>query len=119
VTEEILQAFSAAWAKGDVEALMTFMTDDCVYEASVGPEPGKTYIGREAVKQGFLEMLAHDNQGESHSGPLYIFGERGVAEWSYMFTEPGGNTMELRGCDIYEFNGEKIRRKNAFRKSFQ
>jgi len=36
------QQFSAAWAAGDLHALMSYMTDDCVYHASVGPEPGST-----------------------------------------------------------------------------
>jgi ketosteroid isomerase-like protein len=50
MTEERLREFAAAWARHDVETLMTFLTDDCVYEASVGPEPGRTYAGREAVR---------------------------------------------------------------------
>ncbi|WP_165423083.1 nuclear transport factor 2 family protein [Ktedonosporobacter rubrisoli] len=119
MTEERLQAFAEAWARHDVDMLMTFLTEDCIYEASVGPEPGKTYKGREAVRQGMLDMLAYDGQGESRGGPIDIFGEKGVAQWSYVWTEPDGRVIELRGCDIYEFRGDKISRKNAFRKAFQ
>ena len=119
MTEETLRAFSAAWARRDVEALMTFFTKDCVYEASVGPDPGATYVGQEAVRQGILAMLAHDEQGESRSGPLMIFGDRGVAEWSYVWTEADGRTIELHGCDLYEFRGNQIWRKNAFRKTWK
>lgn len=119
MTEERLQAFSAAWARGDVETLMTFFTEDCIYEASVGPEPGATYVGQDAVRQGILAMLAHDKHGESRSGPLEIFGDKGVAEWSYVWIEADGRTIELRGCDLYEFRGDQIRRKNAFRKAWK
>jgi hypothetical protein len=66
-----------------------------------------------------IDMLAHDAQGESHGGVIFIAGDRGVAEWSYVWTEPDGRVVELRGCDIYEFDGDKIRRKSAFRKAFQ
>ena len=38
VTTEILQAFADAWNRHDVDALMSFMTEDCVFEASAGPD---------------------------------------------------------------------------------
>jgi ketosteroid isomerase-like protein len=37
VTTEVLQAFADAWNRHDVDALMSFMTEDCVFEASAGP----------------------------------------------------------------------------------
>ena len=37
VTTELLQAFADAWNRHDVDALMSFMTEDCVFEASAGP----------------------------------------------------------------------------------
>jgi len=119
MTEERLQAFVAAWARHDVEALMTFLTEDCVYEASVGPEPGTTYVGREAVRQGFENMLARGAGGASRSGPLFICGNKGVMEWTFVWTARDGHVVEQRGCDIYEFDGDYIRRKNAFRKIWQ
>ena len=35
---QILQAFLDAWNDHDIEALMSLMTDDCVYDASAGPD---------------------------------------------------------------------------------
>ena len=34
VTTELLQAFADAWNRHDADALMSLMTDDCVFEAS-------------------------------------------------------------------------------------
>ena len=36
VTVELLQAFANAWNRHDVDDLMSFMTDDCVFESSAG-----------------------------------------------------------------------------------
>lgn len=36
VTTEVLQAFADAWNRHDVDALMSFMTEDCVFESSAG-----------------------------------------------------------------------------------
>ena len=59
LTVEDLEAFAAAWNRHDVDALMSFMTHDCVFEASAGPEVcGTRYEGREAVRQGFAQVWA-------------------------------------------------------------
>src|SRR5258706_15024026 len=51
VTIEVLQAFADAWNRHDVEALMSFMSDDCVFESSAGPDIcGTRYAGHEAVR---------------------------------------------------------------------
>jgi ketosteroid isomerase-like protein len=117
MTLERLEQFNTAWAQGDVATLMTFMTDDCIYQASVGPEPGETFRGHAAVEAGFRRMLAHDGDSESRGGRCAVLGDLGIAEWSYVKAEEG-RRVETRGCDIFEFEGDRIRRKDAFRKTF-
>ena len=117
MTVERLREFGAAWGRGDVDALMSYMTDDCVYSASVGPEPGKTYVGREAVRAGFEELLAFDAGGESREGEAWVHGDRGVAEWSYVHTGDDGATIETKGCDLFRFEGDLIAVKDAYRKT--
>ena len=59
VTVKFLNAFADAWNRHDVDALMAFMTDDCVFEASAGPDVcGTKYEGREHVRKGFAEVFA-------------------------------------------------------------
>ena len=59
VTTETLQAFADAWNRHDIDALMSFMTEDCVFDASAGPEVcGTRYAGRESVRAGFAEVWA-------------------------------------------------------------
>ena len=114
----LLKQFGEAWDAGDVARLMSMMTDDCVYCASVGPEPGTTYVGKAAVREGFLAMLAFDSGGVSRAGRVFIAGSVGVSEWSYQFHAGTGAAFEIRGCDIFEFRSGRISRKDAFRKSF-
>ena len=116
MTLERLQAFDNAWAEKDVDKLMNFVTDDCEYHASVGPEPGKRFIGKDEVRRGFQEMLDHDSGSDSLPGNLSVYGDRGVAEWSYASADQSGHTVITRGCDLFEFVGDRISLKNAFRK---
>ena len=52
-----LQAFADAWNRHDIDALMRFMADDCVFEASAGPDAcGTRYAGWVAVRGGFSQV---------------------------------------------------------------
>ncbi len=116
MTLERLQAFNNAWARKDIGSSLQFITDDCEYHASVGPEPGERFIGKDEVRRGFQAMLDHDAGSESLPGNLYVYGDRGVAEWSYKSIDESGRHTVVKGCDLFEFVGDKIRLKNAFRK---
>ena len=41
-------------------------------------------------------------------------GDRGVSEWTIRGTQATGKRIEVRGCDLFEFSGGKIRRKDSF-----
>ena len=116
MTVERLKAFDDTWAGKDFESLMQFMSDDCEFHASVGPEPGERFIGKDDVRRGFQAMLDHDSGSESLPGNVYVFGDRGVSEWSYASTDDSGRSTVVRGCDLSEFDGDIIKLKNAFRK---
>jgi hypothetical protein len=115
----VLDSFARAWSRGDIDTLMSLVTDDCVYSASVGPEPGETFVGREAVRGGFLALLAYDAAGKSCEGRTALLGDLALAEWSYELRDAAGHVTVLRGCDIIEFSGARIRRKDAFRKCYR
>ena len=52
VTVEFLEAFADAWNRHDVDDLMSFMTDDCVFESSGGNDTcGTRFEGQEAVRK--------------------------------------------------------------------
>ena len=110
----VIRVFDDAWNRADLDTLMSLITDDCVYSASVGPEPGTTYVGRDAVRRGFLEFLAFDSELEGRGGAIYLAdGDRVIAHWSYI-----DGAREIRGIDVFEFEGGLIKRKDAYRKVF-
>jgi hypothetical protein len=111
MTLERLAEFGDAWRRKDIDTLMSFMADDCEFRASVGPEPGATFVGRDEVRRGFELMLAYDEAAEGYGGTAFIQGDLGVSQWSLRY-----GTVEVRGCDIYEFAGDLIRVKDAYRK---
>ena len=59
ITPAFLDAFAAAWNRHDVDAILSMMTPDCVFEASHGPEvKGTVYVGQEEARRGIEEVFA-------------------------------------------------------------
>jgi len=118
VTTEVLQAFADAWNRHDVDALMSFMTDDCVFEASAGPDAcGTRYAGREAVRAGFAEVWATFPDAHWGNARHFVRGDRGVSEWTFKGTRTDGTRVEVNGCDLFTFRDGKIALKNSYRKN--
>ena len=50
VTVEMLAEFAAAWNRHDIDALMSFMSEDCVFETVGGPEQyGSRHAGLDSL----------------------------------------------------------------------
>ena len=118
VTVEDLQAFADAWNRHDVDALMTFMTDDCVFESSAGPDVcGTCYSGRDAVRIGFSEVWKTFPDAHWGKARHFVQGDRGVSEWTFTGTRIDGSRVEVHGCDLFTFRDGKIALKNSYRKN--
>jgi uncharacterized protein (TIGR02246 family) len=117
MTEERLHAALTAWNTGDADRVLEFWSDDCVYHASFGPElMGRTFAGRDAVREGIRQFFDRYPEGEFADTEVMVAGARGAAEWTFRATGEDGEPFEVRGCDLFEFDGDLIRVKNAFRK---
>jgi steroid delta-isomerase-like uncharacterized protein len=118
VTTEMLKAFAEAWNRHDVDALMSFMTHDCVFEASAGSDVcGTRYEGRESVRAGFAEVWATFPDARWGNARHFVCEERGVSEWTFTGTRADGTRVEVRGCDLFTFRDGKIFLKNSYRKN--
>lgn len=118
VTVAYLQAFADAWNAHDAEALMSFMTDDCVFEASAGPDVcGTSHVGREAVRAGFTDVWHNYPDAQWLSARHFVCGDHGVSEWTFTGTRADGARMEVNGCDVFTFRDGKIAVKNSYRKN--
>jgi steroid delta-isomerase-like uncharacterized protein len=118
VSEETLQAFADAWNRHDVDTLMSFMTEDCVFETSAGAEVwGTRYVGSESVRAGFAEVWATFPDAHWADARHVVAGDRGVSEWTFTGTRTDGTRIEVYGCDLFTFRDGKIARKNSYRKN--
>ena len=121
MTPELLMEFSEAWNTHDANLLMKYMAERCSYQVSFGPElEGRDFVGSEAVLAGFKAFFARFPDGKFVDAEIWVLdGDRGATVWTFTWTDEQGKKARVRGSDLFEFDGDKIRRKNAFRKLVQ
>ena len=120
VTEKIniLQAFAEAWNRHDIDAIMSFMTDDCVFDASAGAEVcGTRSEGSEAVRAAFMTVWSDFPDAQWENPRHLVCGDRGVSEWTFTGTRSDGSRFEVNGCDLFTFREGRIAVKNSYRKN--
>jgi steroid delta-isomerase-like uncharacterized protein len=116
--EKLLEDFADAWNRHDVDALMSMMTDDGVFEASAGnAADGEKYVGKAAVRAAYQSVF--DTYADARWGGArhVVSGNRGFSEWTFTGTMKNGSRVEVTGCDLFTFRDGKIAVKNSYRKN--
>lgn len=117
VTAVTLAAFGEAWNRHDIDALMSFMTEDCAFHAVAGPDLlGRSFVGRAAVRDGFQLAWQTFPDAAWQEAVHFVCGDRGVSECTFSGTKADGTRIEARMVDVFTFRGGKIAVKNAYRK---
>jgi steroid delta-isomerase-like uncharacterized protein len=118
VTEGFLQSFVDAFNAHDTTAIMSLMTDDCVFEASAGADfDGQKFTGQDQVRKAFQEVFETFPDANWGNPKHFISGNRGFSEWIFTGTKTDGTRVEVTGCDLFTFKSGKIAIKNSYRKN--
>ena len=118
ITESYLQSFADAFNAHDINAIMSFMTDDCVFEASAGGDVnGEKSTGQKQVGKAFAKVFETFPDAHWANARHFISGNRGFSEWIFTGTKSDGSKVEVTGCDLFTFKNGKIAVKNSYRKN--
>ncbi len=115
ITHHTLEAFLDAFNRHDLDAIMDYFAEECVFYMPRGSTPrGDTYRGKVQVRAGLakrFEGLPDVHYGEDKH---WVCGEFGVSEWILTGTTVKGKKIRVRGVDLLEFKNGKITRKDSF-----
>ena len=114
----LLDGFADAWNRHDLNALMSMMTDDCVFESSAGSQVnGHRSEGQAAVRNAYAAVFESFPDARWANARHFIAGNRGVSEWTFTGTQKDGTRVEVNGCDLLTFRDGRIAIKNSYRKN--
>jgi steroid delta-isomerase-like uncharacterized protein len=114
----LLDRFADAWNRHDLDALMSMMTEDCVFEASAGPDVnGRRSEGKPAVRAAYAAVFDAFPDAHWSDARHFIAGDRAVSQWTFTGTQKDGKRVEVSGCDLFTLRDGKIAVKNSYRKN--
>ena len=89
--QSLLQAFAEAWNRHDLDALMSMMTSDCVFQASGGNDvDGQRHEGHQAVRAAYATVFEQFPDAHWGGARHLVIGDRGVSEWTFTGTLKDG-----------------------------
>ncbi len=120
MTKKELQEYSDAWNEHDIDKIMEFMTEDCVFEPGGGPERyGIRYEGHDAVRARFMEVWTDIPDVRFENAIHFSQDNYGCSEWTMIGTYLNGAKIEVDGCDVFTFENGKIKSKRSYVKNRQ
>ncbi len=109
--KRLLEAFNLH----DLDSIMGFFADDAVLEMPRGPDPwGTRYVGKAQVSEGLSKRFAGLPDVHYGNDRHWVCDDRGCSEWTLTGTTTAGVKVEVRGCDLFEFQGGKIVKKDSY-----
>ena len=110
--QRVLDAFNAH----DVDAIMEHFAEDCVFDSPRGPDLwGRRFVGKAEVRRGLAARFEGIPDVRYDDGEHFACGPRGASEWTIRGTTVDGDLVEVRGCDLWTFDGDgRITRKDSF-----
>lgn len=104
----LVEAFGAAWADHDLERALSYLSDECVFDAT-GPAPdGTRHEGREQIRAAWKPIF-DDSSSKFEPEETFGAGDRVVQRWRYSWE--GGH---VRGVDLFKVTGDQIIEKLSY-----
>ena len=114
-TPQLMKEINAAFNSRDVDRIMSFFVDDATFLMARGPEAdGRRVYGKDAIRKVLADRFKVITDMRWDHIDQFIAGPRAVTVWMVTGTGADGEKLNYRGCDLYEFRGDKILNKDTY-----
>ena len=115
VTLDLMKQISAAFNARDVDRIVSFFDEDGTFYMARGPEPeGRRVHGKEAIRKVLADRFRVIPNMRWDNLEYVICRNRAVSVWMVRGTGSDGEELNYKGCDLYEFRGDKILNKDTY-----
>ena len=107
-TLRVVAAFNRAWGDHDLDAALSLVTEDCVFENTSPSPDGTVFRGREEIAGAWREIF--DNPGSLFEAEeTFAAGDRAVQRWRYSWGDG-----HVRGVDVVRVRDGKVAEKLSY-----
>ena len=113
---ETLRQVLDAFNRHDLDAIISYFAEDCVFDSPRGPDQrGTRFVGKSDVRRGLAARFEGIPDVHYGDDDHFACGRRGASEWTISGTTVGGDRIDVRGCDLWTFGEDgKLVRKDSF-----
>jgi ketosteroid isomerase-like protein len=112
-TAEVVGAFNDAFGRLDAAAVMSLMTEDCVFENTFPAPDGERYVGAGQVHEYWRGFFASTPSARFEAEETLVFGDRAVVRWVFHW-ENDGVAGHVRGIDLFRVRAGKVAEKLSY-----
>ncbi len=112
---DMLRAIAEGFDRHDLDRIISYFTEDAVFESPRGAEPwGTRFTGRAAIREAFAGRFTGIPDVRYQQDRHFVDGERGASEWTLSGTTTAGGRIEVRGCDLWTFRDGRVVLKDSY-----
>jgi ketosteroid isomerase-like protein len=109
----LIERFTDATNRHDVDGMMALMSDDVVFESTSAPE-GRRFEGQAAVRACWDELFRGTPRARFEMEEVIVSGDRCTARWRYVFDGDSADAGCVRGVDVFRITDGKIAEKLSY-----
>lgn len=109
----LIERFTDATNRHDVEAMMALMSDDVVFE-STAPPKGQRFEGQSDVRACWEELFRSNPRARFETEEIIAAGDRCTTRWRYVFDVDSPDAASVRGVDVFRVSDGKIAEKLSY-----
>jgi ketosteroid isomerase-like protein len=113
VTKAAVDRFNDAFNAHDVDAIMSAMTEDCLFDNTRPPPDGELLRGQPEVRSYWEEFFQRSPHARFETEEMFIAGDRCVVRWVYRWVRDGV-PGRVRGVDIFRVEDGKVAEKRSY-----
>jgi len=105
---KVVEVFGATWADHDLDAALSYVTDDCIFDSTAPSPDGTRCVGKKAIREAW-QPIFDDTSSRFEEEETFAAGDRVVQRWRY--TWDGGH---IRGVDVFKIRDGKVAEKFSY-----
>lgn len=112
-TLDVVRRFNEAFNRHDVDAVMSLMTEDCVFESTRPPPDGERLEGARDVRAFWERFFARSPEARFETEEIFGAGDRCVVRWVYHWIREG-EPGHVRGVDVFRVRDAQVAEKLSY-----
>ena len=111
-TLRAVQRFQEAVNRRDIAALVSAMTEDCVFESTQPPD-GDRYQG-EGVRGFFEDLFTSARNRHFEVEEIIVAGDRATLRWLHRWEDAASGERHVRGVDVFRVRSGRVAEKLSY-----